>query len=55
MSSLPVGARAPATAPAASEFSRAASWTLGVSCVTLALAYGVSPTAARRSSAWATR
>jgi MFS family permease len=28
-------------APAESEFSRAATWTLGVSCVTLALAYGV--------------
>lgn len=41
MSSAPVPAARTSSAPAVSEFSRAASWTLGVSCVTLALAYGV--------------
>ncbi len=41
MSSPPSPAAATSIAPAVSEFSRAASWTLGVSCVTLALAYGV--------------
>ena len=41
MSSPLSAAAATPSSPAVSEFSRAASWTLGVSCVTLALAYGV--------------
>lgn len=41
MSSPPLAAAAAPPAPAVSEFSRAAYWTLGISCVTLALAYGV--------------
>ena len=45
MSSPPVVAadapHRPPSAPPVSEFSRAAYWTLGVSCITLALAYGV--------------